>query len=230
MDATLLLQAYTNTKFLPVLHGQVPGPLSGDEAHRRANTQESWVLGQRRFSSLVRGDEGRSCYDGSQRRNSGNHSESENVEITEGCMWMAQRAEEVENSTRSMQTPRPPKTPPPPSQDLWTFTLDGQPPAPTALQRARDLTFRPEAECGTSSARRATAALEESLEGVDEEIRRIGERNRAEQPERERERERERDILHMHFVPWDLPVVDYNSTSTYTRNAETLPTNPRHKF
>jgi hypothetical protein len=120
---------------------------------------------------------------------------------------MAQRAEEVENSTRSMQTPRPPKTPPPPSQDLWTFTLDGQPPAPTALQRARDLTFRPEAECGTSSARRATAALEESLEGVDEEIRRIGERNRAEQP-----------------------VVDYNSTSTYTRNAETLPTNPRHKF
>jgi hypothetical protein len=49
--------------------------------------------------------------------------------------------------------------------------------------------------------------LEEYLEGVDEEIRRIGERNGAEQP-----------------------VVDYNSTSTYTRNAVTLPTNPRHEF
>ena len=121
LDATLLLQAYTNAKFFTVLHGQVPSPWSGDEAHRRAYKQDSWVLGERRFSSLVRGDEGRSWYLGSQRRN---HSVKENLEITEGCMWMAERAEEVENSKRIMQTqtPRPPTTPPPPSQDPLTFS------------------------------------------------------------------------------------------------------------
>jgi len=68
--------------------------------------------------------------EGSQRGNSKNHPESENLAITEGCMWMAQRAEEVENSKRSMQAPRPPKTPPPPSQDLWTFRRSILLPAP----------------------------------------------------------------------------------------------------
>jgi hypothetical protein len=84
-------------------------------------------------------------------------------------------------------------------------TAHGPTSGPLHTQAAAAL--RPEAESGTASDPGATAALEEGLKGVGEEMGRMGDRYRG-----------------------DEPVVDDNSTSTYTRNAVTRSVNSRHIF